>query len=143
MSFQNFFKKRKPKEEPVGPSIIGKPTNVNHDIHVIKNEKTGQLEGLPSSWLRQIGNQITQDEQNRDPDAVYLAVKYYNYSIKKKVEEEDGIKHIMTEDDIAEESKEIDDYMNSKDAHKSKDGIEDDGLEAKAVRDHLPNFSNR
>lgn len=128
MSLTKFFKRSKPREEYVGASVIGKPTNVNHDIHVSKNEKTGQLEGLPSAWIRQIGNQITQDEQNRDPTAVYMALKFYNYSIKKK-EEGEPFKQIMTEEDIAEESKEIDNFMNSKDAHKSKDLIDDEDID--------------
>lgn len=128
----------------MGASVIGKPTNVNHDIHVSKNEKTGQLEGLPSAWIRQIGNQITKDEQNRDPTAVYMAVKYYNYSIKKK-EEGEPFKQIMTEEDIDEESKEIDNYMNSKDAHKSKDLIDDDDIEQhlKYASVEYPSLSDR
>lgn len=113
----------------MGASVIGKPTNVNHDIHVRKNEQTGQLEGLPSAWIRQIGNQITQDEQNRDPTAVFMAVKYYNYSIKKKEEGGEVFKQIMTEEDIDEESKEIDNFMNSKDAHKSQDLIDDEDID--------------
>lgn len=128
MSFAKIFKRNKQREEYVGASVIGKPTNVNHDIHVWTNKKTGQLEGLPSAWIRQIGNQITKDEQNRDPTAVYMAVKYYNYSIKKK-EEGEPFKQIMTEEDIDEESKQIDNYMHSKDAHKSQDLIDDDDID--------------
>lgn len=144
MSFAKIFKRNKPREETVGPSVIGKPTNVNHDIHVSKNKTTGQLEGLPAAWLRQIGNLITEDEQTRDPTAVFMAVKYYNYSIKKK-EEGDVFKQIMTEDDIIEESKEIDDYMHSKDAHQSKNLLDDEEIDR-----HLnlpvvefPSFSSR
>lgn len=144
MSFAKIFKRNKPREESVGPSVIGKPTNVNHDIHVIKNKTTGQLEGLPAAWLRQIGNLITEDEQTRDPTAVFMAVKYYNYSIKKK-EEDNVFKQIMTEEDIDEESKEIDDYMNSKDAHKSKDLLDDNEIDRhlKLPVPEFPCLSNR
>lgn len=99
-------------------AVIGIPTNVNHDIHV-SVDAFGNLDGLPSAWLRQIGTQITKDEQKNNPEAVRQAVKYYNYSMKKQ--EKGEMKHIITEKDIDEESKEIDQYMKSKDAHKSKD----------------------
>lgn len=145
MSFANkIFKRNKPKEDFVSASVIGKPTNVNHDIHVIKNEETGQLEGLPSAWIRQIGNQISKDEQSRDPTAVYMAVKYYNYSIKKNEGGGEVIKHIMTEDDIDEESKQIDNFMNSKDAHKSHDLLDDEEIDRHLnVMPDLPSLSNR
>lgn len=145
MSLAKIFKRSKPpREEYTGASVIGKPTNVIHDIHVCKNAETGQLEGLPSAWIRQIGNQITKDEQNRDPTAVYMAVKYYNYSIKKK-EEGEPFKQIMTEEDIDEESKEIDDYMKSKDAHKSQDLIDDEDIEQhlKYASVEFPSLSDR
>ncbi|XP_966936.3 serine/threonine-protein kinase PAK 1 [Tribolium castaneum] len=108
-------------------AVISEPTNVNHDIHVSVNAQ-GELEGLPSAWLRQIGTQITRDEQVNNPLAVKQAVKFYNYSIKKQ--EKGEMKHIITEPLIDEETKEIDKYMNSKDAHKSKDGnLDDEGNE--------------
>lgn len=126
MSF--FFKRRPRTREDSSPTVtvISEPTNVNHDIHVSVNAD-GELEGLPSAWLRQIGTQITRDEQVNNPIAVRQAVKYYNYSIKKQ--EKGEVKHILTEPLIAEETKEIDKYMNSKDAHKSKDGALDDEQE--------------
>lgn len=145
MNVSKLFRRTKTKEEQyIGPSVIGTPTNVNHDIHVSKNHKTGQLEGLPSAWLRQIENQITVDEQSRDPNAVYMAVKYYNYSIKKKVDGE-VFKQIMTEDDVDEESKEIDNYMNSKDAHESKDLLNDRDIDQLLSQPsaEFPSRSNR
>ncbi|KAJ3641543.1 hypothetical protein Zmor_028046 [Zophobas morio] len=140
MSF--LFKKRRPKEEHHSVAVIGQPTNVNHDIHVSVDAE-GNLAGLPSSWLRQIGTQITKDEQANNPMAVRQAVKYYNYSMKKQ--EKGEIKHILTEKIIAEESKEIDQYMNSKDAHKSKDsGLDDQSPEplyVNTARGHIvPTF---
>ncbi|XP_044262874.1 serine/threonine-protein kinase PAK 1 [Tribolium madens] len=125
----SIFKRRtRPRDDaPSAVAVISEPTNVNHDIHVSINAH-GELEGLPSAWLRQIGTQITRDEQVNNPLAVKQAVKYYNYSIKKQ--EKGEIKHIITEPLIDEETKEIDKYMNSKDAHKSKDGnLDDEGNE--------------
>lgn len=48
-------------------------------------------------------------------------LQYYNYSVKKQGAQGPDIKHIYTQKDIDEESKEIDMYLKSKDAHKSKD----------------------
>ncbi|XP_060527093.1 serine/threonine-protein kinase PAK 1 [Cylas formicarius] len=120
MSFYSMFKKKKHREEYNTAAVIGKPTNVNHDIHVTVTEE-GVLEGLPSSWVRQIGTQITKAEQNENPEVVKKVLQYYNFSVKKQNHAAQEIKHIFTENDIAEESKQIDLYMKSKDAHKSKD----------------------
>ncbi|CAH2016423.1 unnamed protein product, partial [Acanthoscelides obtectus] len=99
-----FQKKTSPRRNNI--AVIGAPTNVNHDIHVTVSVD-GILTGLPSSWMRQIGTQITKDEQKENP----LVVK----------QEGQEYKHIITEDDIHEESKQIDLYTQSKDAHKSSD----------------------
>ncbi|XP_050293169.1 serine/threonine-protein kinase PAK 1 [Anthonomus grandis grandis] len=127
MSFVSLFKKRKPRDEAALPTaaIIGAPTNVNHDIHVSVT-KDGVLEGLPSCWIRQIGTQITKDEQNQNPEVVKKVLQYYNFSVKKQQQggQAKDIKHIFTERDIAEESIEMDLYMKSRDAHKSKDSDE-------------------
>lgn len=114
--------KRESAREDNSPSVIGNPTNVQHDIHVIKNA-AGHLEGLPEAWIRQIGNQITKAEQSNNPDAVLQAVKYYNYSMKKK--EPEPFKVFITEEEVIEETKAIDNFMNSRDAHQSKDSIKD------------------
>lgn len=124
MSFYSLFKKKPHREESTSTAaIIGHPTNVNHDIHVTV-DANGALSGLPNSWIRQIGTQITKDEQQDNPLVVKQVLQYYNYSIKKQQDNTNGVqefKHIITEEDIVEESKEIDQYMHSKDAHKSKD----------------------
>lgn len=93
---------------------------MNHDIHVHVTPD-GVLEGLPSSWLRQMGTQITKAEQSQNPEVVKKVLQYYNFSVKKQGVQGQEIKHIFTEEDIDEESKEIDLYVKSKDAHKSKD----------------------
>lgn len=127
MSFNFFFKRRHTREENNTAAVIGTPTNVNHDIHVTVN-KEGILEGLPSAWMRQIGTQITKDEQKENPLVVKQVLQYYNYSIKKGYENGQEYKHIVTERDIVEESKQIDLYMHSRDAHKSKDSDLSDDL---------------
>lgn len=123
MNFSSFFKRKLHKEEN-NIAVIGTPTNVNHDIHVTVDEK-GLLTGLPSAWMRQIGTQITKDEQRENPLVVKQVLKYYNFSIKKGNEDRPEFKHIITERDIVEESKQIDLYTQSKDAHKSKDSLSD------------------
>lgn len=100
---------------------IGTPTNVVHGIHVSKNNITGDLEGLPKQWQRVMDTQITQDEQQENPDAVYSAVKFYNYSIKKK-DQLEPFKPFITEEAIHEESEEIENYM-TKTHYKSEDSL--------------------
>ncbi|KAH8395534.1 hypothetical protein KR222_000573 [Zaprionus bogoriensis] len=113
MSFTKWFKKKEQISE------IGAPTNFQRHFHVSRNQETGDLEGLPTTWVRLMNQQITRDEQDKNPDAAYHAVKYYNYSIKKK--EQEVFKPFITEDVIHEESKEIDNYVNYKNKHKSQD----------------------
>jgi p21-activated kinase 1 len=94
--------KKKTKTESSSMQI-GSPTNVVHGMHVSKNILTGDLEGLPKTWLRMLDTQVTQDEQHENPDAAYQAVKFYNYSIKKK-ETVEPFKPFFTEDQFIEES---------------------------------------
>ncbi|KAK4881280.1 hypothetical protein RN001_004599 [Aquatica leii] len=121
MNISKIFRRNAHRDDN-GPSVIGHPTNVIHDIHVIKNKETGQLEGLPLAWQRQIGNLFTKAEQNNNPDALLHAIKYYNYSMKKK-EESEPFKHIVTERDIDEESEAINLFMNSDAAHQSRENL--------------------
>ncbi|KOC66348.1 Serine/threonine-protein kinase PAK 1 [Habropoda laboriosa] len=92
---------------------IGLPTNVSHKFHVSKNAKTGQLEGLPESWIRLLNTQISKSEQDEHPAAALQAIKFYNYSIKRKPEE-NVFKPFVTEDLIEEESQEIDKILSKK-----------------------------
>lgn len=106
MSFLFPRPKRKQKED-TNITNIGAPTNVNRVIHVTIDDK-GILKGLPSSWLNQIGGQITKDEQIENPLVVKQVLQYYNYTIKKVNEDDQEFKPIVTEKDIVEESKRID-----------------------------------
>lgn len=109
MSFlKNLFSS---KDSPI--SEIGNPTNVVHGIHVQRNKETGDLEGLPPQWKTFLDTQLTQAEQTQNPNAVYQALKLFQYSIKPKKENE-AFKPIITEDVITEESKEIDEYVKIK-----------------------------
>jgi len=101
--FGKFFPKTRPPSD--GVSEIGLPTNVHHEFHVRKNEETGQLEGLPVPWLKLLNAQLTRKEQNANPGAAIQAIKYYNYSIKKK--QSGTFKPLVTEEAIKEESEEI------------------------------------
>ncbi|XP_046141478.1 serine/threonine-protein kinase PAK 2 [Osmia bicornis bicornis] len=92
---------------------IGPPTNVSHKFHVSKNAETGQLEGLPESWIRLLNTQITKSEQDEHPAAALQAIKFYNYSIKRKPEEK-VFKPFVTQDLIEEESQEIDKILSKK-----------------------------
>uniref|UniRef100_B3P126 non-specific serine/threonine protein kinase n=1 Tax=Drosophila erecta TaxID=7220 RepID=B3P126_DROER len=102
MSFTKWFKKKGGDGGSI--SEIGAPTNFQRHFHVSRNQETGDLEGLPAPWVRLMNSQITRDEQDKNPDAAYHAVKYYNYSIKKK--ENEVFKPFITEDTILRRSKE-------------------------------------
>ncbi|XP_015186197.1 PREDICTED: serine/threonine-protein kinase PAK 2 [Polistes dominula] len=106
-----FSKKKSVNVETVAE--IGLPTNVSHEFHVSKNAETGQLEGLPISWIRFLNTQISKSEQDEHPAAALQAIKFYNYSIKRKPQEK-VFKALVTENLIEEESEEIDNILTKK-----------------------------
>ncbi|XP_015112848.1 serine/threonine-protein kinase PAK 3 [Diachasma alloeum] len=114
LSISKFFSKKKtPTDQSIGE--IGLPTDVSHKFHVIKNAKTGKLEGLPDSWLRQLNSQITKHEQDTHPAAALHAITFYNYSISiKKKPQQEIFKPFVTEDFIEEERQEIDKILAKK-----------------------------
>lgn len=103
---------------------IGLPTNVSHQFHVSKNAETGQLEGLPDPWIRLLNTQISKSEQNEHPDAALQAIKFYNYSIKRKPQDQEVFKPFVTEDLIEQESQAIDNILAKK--YQSDYGLDDD-----------------
>ncbi|XP_015600587.1 serine/threonine-protein kinase PAK 2 [Cephus cinctus] len=111
LSISKLFSKKKSTTDSVAE--IGLPTNVSHEFHVSKNAVTGQLEGLPDPWIRLLNEQISKLEQDQNPAAALQAIKFYNYSIKKKPQEE-VFKPFVTEDLIEEESQEIDKILAKK-----------------------------
>lgn len=73
-----------------------------------------------------MNSQITPDEQQKNPDAAYQALKFYNFSISMK--KRDGpteaiFKPFVTEADIEDESKELSNYVNLGQAHTSQDSF--------------------
>lgn len=116
LNFKGLFSKK--KVDPQGPSEIGYPTNVKKVFHVHKNKETGQLEGLPNSWIKLLNTQITKEEQDDNPYAALQALKYYNYSIKKKPQE--PFKPLVTAEQIEEESEEIEKILGNNDAAKDR-----------------------
>lgn len=73
-----------------------------------------------------MNSQITQDEQQKNPDAAYQALKFYNFSIsmKKRDGPTEGLfKPFVTEADIEDESKELSNYVNLGKAHTSQDSF--------------------
>uniref|UniRef100_A0A182VRK5 non-specific serine/threonine protein kinase n=1 Tax=Anopheles minimus TaxID=112268 RepID=A0A182VRK5_9DIPT len=120
---KNIFGSRRAKDSERNKiSEIGLPTNVVHGMHVSKNQQTGHLEGLPKSWIRIMDALITHDEQSKNPEAAYQAVKFYSYSIKKK-EATEPFKPFITEDAIHEETESIDQFLDQKSTHKSEDSL--------------------
>lgn len=89
---------------------IGDPVNVQRDISVVLNPKTGMLEGLPESWIKELTAQISQDERNANPKVAFQAIKYLKYTKKQKPSE--TYKLLFTEDAIEKESLEIDNILN-------------------------------
>lgn len=138
--FKGFFKKSQTKHDQQQISDIGLPTNVVHDVHVSKNQVTGDLEGLPKAWQRIMNAQITVAEQTKNPDAAYQAVKFYNYSIKKK-DNTEPFKPFITEQAIVEESEEIEKYLDLKQAHKSVDSLGESSEDSSSNDVNLESFS--
>ncbi|XP_047102980.1 serine/threonine-protein kinase Pak [Schistocerca piceifrons] len=112
LNFSKLFSSKKRQDIQQVPSQIGLPTNVKHDYHVTRNAHTGELEGLPESWIRLLNAQITKEEQDVNPRAAVQALKYYNYSIKKKPTE--PFKPLITAEQIEEESAEIENILGPK-----------------------------
>ncbi|XP_017891254.1 serine/threonine-protein kinase PAK 2 [Ceratina calcarata] len=122
---------------------IGLPTNVSHKFHVSKNAETGQLEGLPESWIRLLNTQISKSEQDEHPTAALQAIKFYSYSIKRKPEEK-VFKPFVTEDLIEEESQEIDKILSKKHRSEDSDGASADSTEGQVKRlPELPPKTNK
>jgi len=130
--FNKIFNKNRQENTSSTATIIGPPTNVQHDIHVIKTDD-GSLEGLPTAWKRQVENELaTSNNKTLNYGAAFDAVKFFNYQIKHNYE-----KVLITENQVGAETKAIDDYMQSNDAHASRDRLFDDGNESSTKKDLL------
>ncbi|CAB3379255.1 Hypothetical predicted protein [Cloeon dipterum] len=136
MSFFKFGKSKKTPSES-GPSQIGFPTNVHHEWHVSRNKQTGQLEGLPDQWMTLLNTQITKAEQKENPDAAIQALKFYNYSIKKKPA--NLFKPLVTENAIPEESEEIEKLFKQRSVSDHSSSSEASGDTSRELSPPLPN----
>lgn len=59
---------------------IGRPQNVQHRIHVVRNPTTGKMDGLPVEWQQLIdSSNITPQEQQEHSAALLEALKFYNH----------------------------------------------------------------
>lgn len=115
-----FSKKQSARDDRV--TEIGMPTNVVQHIHVSVNSETGMIEGLPSSWLRQLNAQISPAEQNENPNAAIQAVAFHNFHVLKKEQaEKEPCKPIVTEEAITKEGLEMKKFLAKKNAHQSQD----------------------
>ena len=124
LSLTKLFSKKRSAPVDTVAAEIGLPTNVSHKFHVSKNAETGQLEGLPDPWIRLLNTQISKSEQDEHPDAALQAIKFYNYSIKRRPQDQEVFKPFVTQDLIEEESQEIDNILTKK--YQSDGSIDDD-----------------
>lgn len=141
--FGKLFAKKQHKDRDERATDIGMPTNVKQHIHVSKNSETGQLEGLPGSWLRFLNTQITPAEQHENPDAAIQAVKIYMYTIKNQKTADEPFKPFVTPEAITEEDKEIEKFVDHKNAHQSQDSDLSIGQSSEEDVSSLDKFSNR
>lgn len=80
---------RKKSKAPNGKSI-GRPHNVEHKIHVVRNPTTGEIDGLPTEWQNMIDSaNITPQEQQEHSAILMKALKFYTHSLHN-----DEIKYI-------------------------------------------------
>ncbi|XP_029163083.1 serine/threonine-protein kinase PAK 1 [Nylanderia fulva] len=129
-----FSKKRSGPAADTVAAEIGLPTNVSHKFHVSKNAETGQLEGLPDPWIRLLNTQISKSEQDEHPDAALQAIKFYNYSIKRKPQDQEVFKPFVTQDLIEEESQAIDNIL-TKNKYRSDTSDDDDSIPERVSRE--------
>lgn len=83
--------KKKPKG--LNGKCIGRPHNVEHRVHVVFNQKTGKIDGLPSEWQNMIESaNITRQEQQEHSAILLKALKFYTNSFHN-----DDVKYINLE----------------------------------------------
>ncbi|KAF1591767.1 UNVERIFIED_CONTAM: Serine/threonine-protein kinase pak-1, partial [Eudyptes robustus] len=71
-------KSKKDKEKVSDKPIISLPSDFQHTVHVGYDPHTGEFTGMPKHWellLQQ--SQISKSEQQKNPQAVLNALKYY------------------------------------------------------------------
>lgn len=79
-------KSRLKKKKIRNGKSIGRPQNVQHRIHVVYNQETGMIDGLPPEWQELINSSnITKQEQQENSKILLKALKFYNHSLNHDV----------------------------------------------------------
>lgn len=69
---------KKDKEPNNGKPVISLPSDFQHTVHVGYDPHTGEFTGMPVAWERLLQqSQISKQEQQKNPQAVLNALKYY------------------------------------------------------------------
>ncbi|KAI6236687.1 Non-specific serine/threonine protein kinase [Aphelenchoides besseyi] len=70
--------KKKEKERQHEKPVISQPSDFKHTIHVGYDPHTGEFTGMPETWTKLLQqSQISKQEQQKNPQAVLNALKYY------------------------------------------------------------------
>ncbi|KAI6186920.1 Non-specific serine/threonine protein kinase [Aphelenchoides besseyi] len=68
----------KEKERQHEKPVISQPSDFKHTIHVGYDPHTGEFTGMPQTWMTLLQqSQISKQEQQKNPQAVLNALKYY------------------------------------------------------------------
>uniref|UniRef100_A0A0N5ANR6 non-specific serine/threonine protein kinase n=1 Tax=Syphacia muris TaxID=451379 RepID=A0A0N5ANR6_9BILA len=71
-------KKLREKERFSDKPVISLPSNFEHTVHVGYDPNTGEFTGMPPMWAQLLqSSQISKQEQQKNPQAVLDALKYY------------------------------------------------------------------
>ncbi|KAI6189560.1 Non-specific serine/threonine protein kinase [Aphelenchoides bicaudatus] len=69
---------KKDKEANNAKPVISLPSDFQHTVHVGYDPHTGEFTGMPEHWTRLLQqSQISKQEQQKNPQAVLNALKYY------------------------------------------------------------------
>jgi hypothetical protein len=75
---KHHFKKNKEKEKYNDKPVISLPSDFQHTVHVGYDPGTGEFTGMPEAWKKLLLQaQISKQEQQKNPQAVLDALKYY------------------------------------------------------------------
>ena len=66
---------------------IGEPTDVTRDLHVTKDQQTGQLQGLPTQWLNILAKELGAEALAKNKDEAIAAAKLLAWLTHKPEDE--------------------------------------------------------
>ncbi|CAI2176004.1 13448_t:CDS:10 [Funneliformis geosporum] len=73
-------------------SGVSNPTNFSHNIHVGFDPVSGMFTGMPEQWTKLLtASAITQEDYEKNPQAVLDVLEFYTENQKREREYEDGI----------------------------------------------------